>query len=427
MVSTAALNPALDQPVEEKPLAALVSRISQGDERALGTLYDNTGGMVYGLTLRVVGDPACAEDITLEVLSPGLAHCTKLQPARGSVSAWLVTLVRSRAIDWLRSRKARSAEVTEPIDDVHELQDKRASPEVASMDASRAQAVREAMASLPEEQRKLIELAYFSGLSHNEIARNMALPLGTMKSRIRLGALHMRESLGPYTEELRRTRRRSTREACTTSHPCMRSMCWVRKIESDSSGIWSPVALNARQKSVPSAMSRFIWRTRWRLSLPANYGTGSCRRRKVPLARRAFLFESNGLLIARSSEMHGRRWHRKFESSGFISIKLEDTTRLLSTWTLARITRATVTRRLRSCLCFPEIYTWKAKSCRPAIIAEPTQAPCTVRLSPIRAAPFCCGPRQTTKYSPDPTETVLFESTRLSFSATNPLHCRSYG
>ena len=303
MVSTAALNPALDQPVEEKPLAALVSRISQGDERALGTLYDNTGGMVYGLTLRVVGDPACAEDITLEVLSPGLAHCTKLQPARGSVSAWLVTLVRSRAIDWLRSRKARSAEVTEPIDDVHELQDKRASPEVASMDASRAQAVREAMASLPEEQRKLIELAYFSGLSHNEIARNMALPLGTMKSRIRLGALHMRESLGPYTEELRRTRRRSTREACTTSHPCMRSMCWVRKIESDSSGIWSPVALNARQKSVPSAMSRFIWRTRWRLSLPANYGTGSCRRRKVPLARRAFLFESNGLLIAGSSEM----------------------------------------------------------------------------------------------------------------------------
>jgi RNA polymerase sigma-70 factor, ECF subfamily len=203
MVSMVALNPALDQRVDESPLAALVSRICQGDEQALAALYDGTCGMVYGLALRVVGSPACAEDIALEVYLQVWRTAQTYNVSRGSVSAWLVTIARSRAIDWLRSRKARAAEVTDPIDEIHELRDQRPSPEVVSMEANRSRAVREAMASLPEEQRRLIELAYFSGLSHNEIARDLGLPLGTVKSRIRLGMLHMRESLGSYAEELR--------------------------------------------------------------------------------------------------------------------------------------------------------------------------------------------------------------------------------
>ena len=203
MVSMVRLNPALDQPVEEKPLAILVSRICQGDEQALGALYDSTSGMVHGLALRVIGNPACAEDITLEVYLQVWRTAQSYNQARGSVSAWLDTIVRSRAIDWLRSRKARAGEVSDPLEEVHELRDHRPTPEVASMEAGRARAVRNAMASLPEDQRRLIELAYFSGLSHNEIARDLALPLGTVKSRIRLGMLHMRESLGPYDEELR--------------------------------------------------------------------------------------------------------------------------------------------------------------------------------------------------------------------------------
>jgi RNA polymerase sigma-70 factor, ECF subfamily len=158
---------------------------------------------VYGLALRVIGNPACAEDVALEVYLQVWRTAQSYNEARGSVSAWLVMIVRSRAIDWLRSRKARSADVTDPIDDIQELRDERPSPEVVSMESSRARAVREAMASLPEEQRKLIELAYFSGLSHNEIARDLGLPLGTVKSRIRLGMSHMRESLGPHAEELR--------------------------------------------------------------------------------------------------------------------------------------------------------------------------------------------------------------------------------
>ena len=105
-------------------------------------------------------------------------------------------------IDCLRKRKARRAELEENVDEVANLRDPRPSPELASMEAGRSRIVQKAMAELSPDQREAIELAYFSGLSHAEVAVQTGLPLGTVKTRIRLGMLNLRKLLGPYAEGL---------------------------------------------------------------------------------------------------------------------------------------------------------------------------------------------------------------------------------
>jgi RNA polymerase sigma-70 factor (ECF subfamily) len=182
--------------------AVLVSQIAHGDDRAMAQLYDNTSRLVYGLCLRIVKDPSAAEDITLETFLQLWRTAESYDPVRGTVLAWLLTVVRSRSIDWLRARKARRADLEETLDGVFDLHDGRPSPESASIDADRARIIRGAMAELPPEQRRAIELTYFSGLSHSEIASHTGLPVGTVKTRIRLGMMRLRELLAPYAEGL---------------------------------------------------------------------------------------------------------------------------------------------------------------------------------------------------------------------------------
>jgi len=194
--------PALGWPENERLAASLIAKVATGDEHALACLYDATSRMVYGLCLRIVRDPSAAEDITLETYLQLWRTAESYNPVRGTVSAWLLTAVRSRAIDWLRARKARRAELEQNIDEVFDLHDHRPSPEHLSMDSSRNRILRDVMAELPAEQRHAIELAYFGGLSHSEIALQTGLPIGTVKTRIRLGMMRLRELLGPYAEGL---------------------------------------------------------------------------------------------------------------------------------------------------------------------------------------------------------------------------------
>lgn len=202
MVSSVALSPGIDWSRDDRDLTGLVTAVAQGNERALAQLYDRTSRTVYGLALRILGDPASAEDITLEVYLQVWRTAESYDPARGTVAAWLVTLVRSRAIDWLRSRRGRGRELEDSLPEAGGLPDGRPSPEVITIEAGRARAVRSALAELPPEQRRAVELAYFSGMSHREIAERIELPLGTVKTRIRLGMLRLRELLGPYAEGL---------------------------------------------------------------------------------------------------------------------------------------------------------------------------------------------------------------------------------
>ncbi len=193
---------AIDRSDRERELKALVARMAVGDEHALAHFYDGTNRTVYGLALRILGDPSSSEDVTMEVYLQVWRTAGNYDPQRGTVLSWLVTLLRSRAIDCLRSRKARRAELEENVDEVVNLRDSRPGPELASVADARSRIVQKAMAQLSPDQREAIELAYFSGLSHAEVAVQADLPLGTVKTRIRLGMLHLRKLLEPYAEAL---------------------------------------------------------------------------------------------------------------------------------------------------------------------------------------------------------------------------------
>jgi RNA polymerase sigma-70 factor (ECF subfamily) len=183
-------------------LGGLVTRLAAGDQNAFAQLYDCTNRIVYGLALRILRNSSFAEDVTMEVYLQVWRTASRYNPQRGTVTSWLVTLVRSRALDYLRSRKARRADLEENVDDVPNLRDSRPTPELNSMAAGRSRIVQQALADLAPDQREAIELAYFSGLSHSEMAEQTGLPLGTVKTRIRLGMLHLRKLLGPYAEGL---------------------------------------------------------------------------------------------------------------------------------------------------------------------------------------------------------------------------------
>jgi RNA polymerase sigma-70 factor, ECF subfamily len=178
---------------------ALIRRMAAGDQSALSSLYDATSRVVYGLALRILGDPADAEEVTLDVYSQAWRQVSRYDETRGDGLTWLLTLARSRAIDRLRSRAgARKRETA--LDTISNVATLTPDPESQSSFAERARRVRSALSLLSPEQREVIELAYFEGLTHVEIAERLRQPLGTAKSRIRLGMAKLRDALRPLDE-----------------------------------------------------------------------------------------------------------------------------------------------------------------------------------------------------------------------------------
>jgi RNA polymerase sigma-70 factor, ECF subfamily len=173
---------------------AAIERMARGDQDALGELYDRHGRLVYSLALRIVRDQSDAEDVVQEVFSQAWRLASRYDAARGTVLGWLLTLSRSRAIDRVRARKSRP----EPTADETLLETLPATlvpaDELMSW-AGQAQQIRTALEGLSILQRNAIELAFFEGLTHAEIAERLELPLGTVKTRIRQGLLTLRERL----------------------------------------------------------------------------------------------------------------------------------------------------------------------------------------------------------------------------------------
>ncbi len=176
-------------------LTQLIRRIGQGDQGAFTAFYHATHTLVYGLTLRIVRDPAAAEDVTIEVYLQLHQQAERYNPARGTPTAWLLTLTRSRAIDYLRRETARSQ--CELLPDSLSVVSTLPDPEAQSVVAERRVMVRKALATLTKEQRQVIEIAYYTGLSHSQIAAQLGQPLGTVKTRIRIGLNTLRAQLGP--------------------------------------------------------------------------------------------------------------------------------------------------------------------------------------------------------------------------------------
>lgn len=172
-------------------------RIQQGDAEALGVLYDLYGGLALGLARRVTGDETSAEDVVQEAFMAAWRYAARFDSGRGSVRAWLLTIVHNKAVDAVRRRVARDER---PLPDA--AAEMFASDERTDEMAERALdagVVRDALAAIPEDQRSVIELAYFAGLTYVEVAGRLGVPVGTVKSRMRLGLEKLRTALAPGT------------------------------------------------------------------------------------------------------------------------------------------------------------------------------------------------------------------------------------
>jgi RNA polymerase sigma factor (sigma-70 family) len=176
---------------------SLSRRLLTGDEAALGELYDQHAGFVFGLALRVIGDKQTAEDVTQDVFVAFWKDPSRFDPDRGTLRAFLGTITHSRAVDVIRREEARrrredrvAAEprVVPPVDDTVTR-------------AAISDALRAAVAQLPPAQREALELAYFEGHTYRQVAAALAIPEGTAKSRLRLGLQHLAELVHPELSE----------------------------------------------------------------------------------------------------------------------------------------------------------------------------------------------------------------------------------
>jgi RNA polymerase sigma-70 factor, ECF subfamily len=182
--------------------AGWVRDAANGDQSALAKLYDSTNRTVYGLILRIVSNTHTAEEVLLDVYLQIWRRAETYSSSKGTVLAWLFTIARSRAIDALRSRASRESGQQDPLETATAAVDRSPNPEENSAISQRRQYVQQRLAELPADQREAIELAFFGGLSHSEIAETLKQPLGTVKTRVRLGMAHLRESLRRYQEQL---------------------------------------------------------------------------------------------------------------------------------------------------------------------------------------------------------------------------------
>ncbi len=177
----------------------LMHRIGTQDLGAFNTLYDRYGDLVYSVSLRVVGEPQVAQDVTQEVFLRVWRRPEQFDLRRGKFVTWLLSVARNRSIDERRSQGRRlrreALPPTTEEEDVLPSGNDRDDPALATVLADERAAVRKAMEVLPAEQKLAIQLAYFGGLTQAEIAEKLGQPLGTVKTRIRLGMQKMRGAL----------------------------------------------------------------------------------------------------------------------------------------------------------------------------------------------------------------------------------------
>ena len=183
---TAQLQPDLD--------TALMEKVMAGDESAFSTLYDRYSPMLFGMLVRILQDSQAAEEVLQDIFLQLWRKPEQFDPSRGALPAWLTVIGRNRAISKLRGRPTQ--EVLEQTEGFYA--NTLASSQNIEMEASRTQlldTLKLAMARLPEEQRQVIELAYFEGMTQSEIATRTGSPLGTVKTRVRTGMQSLKQLL----------------------------------------------------------------------------------------------------------------------------------------------------------------------------------------------------------------------------------------
>ncbi len=176
--------------VEDIP--RLVRQVAQGDRKSFLALYDRYSPKVYGLAVYMLKDKMTAEEVTQETFLKLWTSADKFEPGRGKFSSWLLTIARHTAIDHIRKR-SRRPDIAEDIDIEAEWRSEFSHP-VSGSEESRWRSLYFSLQELPSEQRKAVTLSYYHGLSHSEIASFLDVPLGTAKTRVRLGLQKLRDS-----------------------------------------------------------------------------------------------------------------------------------------------------------------------------------------------------------------------------------------
>jgi RNA polymerase sigma-70 factor (ECF subfamily) len=176
-------------------LAELVAGMAQGLQNSLATFYDRTSPMINGLLRRILEREEDAEEVLLDVYMKAWKNAGAYSEKRGSVQAWLVIMARNAAIDRIRQRRAQPRIVAIESEAGFDIETQDASPEQQTVEAQRRRKVQQLLNELPPEQRQAVELAFFAGLTHAELAERLGEPLGTIKSRIRMGLIRLRSLL----------------------------------------------------------------------------------------------------------------------------------------------------------------------------------------------------------------------------------------
>jgi RNA polymerase sigma-70 factor (ECF subfamily) len=183
----------------EDVLVRLLRETAAGDETAFARLYDATSRRIFGLALRILEKPKLAEEAALEAYWTVWQRAGDYDPRRGAPMTWMLTVARSKSIDMLRAGRRRREKEPLALEPAHTLADDAPSPEAATASAERSARLQAALAKLPAAQRVAIETTYFGGLSYAEAAAVLRAPLGTTKSRIRLGLRALRHQLSEET------------------------------------------------------------------------------------------------------------------------------------------------------------------------------------------------------------------------------------
>jgi RNA polymerase sigma-70 factor (ECF subfamily) len=185
---------------EQLEAERLIEAAGRGDSAALIALYDRFAPTMLGLALRIVRSRSEAEDIVQDAFVRAWREAPSFDRARGSAATWLATLTRNRAIDLLRAKGRKLKHDAALSVEAERAGSSDESPEAHVARGQRARAVREAIAKLSSDQRQALELAYFGGLSHSEIAEVLEQPLGTVKTRLLTAAKKLREALAAHGE-----------------------------------------------------------------------------------------------------------------------------------------------------------------------------------------------------------------------------------
>ena len=179
----------------------LLARVTQKDERALAELYDRYGKLLYGVALTILHDTDDAEDVLQEIFVQVWRKADQYNPEVGAPKNWLVRIAHNRAINVLRSRRVQEkksmislSQESETGEEIVQL-DSGENPLLDTIRQGESESISRAMSALPVDQRALVELAFYEGYSHSEIAESLGMPLGTVKTRIRAGIQSLRSEL----------------------------------------------------------------------------------------------------------------------------------------------------------------------------------------------------------------------------------------